>query len=234
MPRKGENMDFTGPEPADLADVQSLNIAFLEYLRATPDGQLLQALPASLRPAVIALTDRQVQRLAAVPFLLLSLRETDHLYWARLFDDRPTRDLFASAPVVVDELGRIAAAALGFLWQLSRRNPYSTRLVCGGSLDWCEQLSGCTLMRLLQRAVDHRDLIEPRCPGSADFWHRLLGAGLSSEPEVRRAAHLCAMQTVLTSRELMSGSRLRAAACRSAVPTMSVREKPIRQKDELT
>ena len=219
-------MDYAGPEPADLADVLSLNIAFLEYLRAAPDGQLLESIPAALRPAVVALTDRQVQRLAAVPFLLLTLREFDNTYWARLFDDLPSRDLFASTPVVVDELGRIAAAALGFLWQLSRKNLYSTRLVCGGSLDWCEQLAGCTLMRLLQRAVDHRDLIEPRCSGNTDFWHRLLGAGLSSELEVRRAAHLCALQTVLISRELTSGSRLRAAACRSAVPTLAVRERP--------
>jgi len=227
-------MDFFGPEPADLAEVRSLNIAFLEYLRAAPDGQLLQQLPASLRPAVVALTDRQVQRLAAVPFLLLTMRESDHSFWAQLFGDRPMRDLFASAPIVVDELGRITSAVLGFVWQLSRRNPYATRLVCGGSLDWCEQLAACTLLRLLQRAVDHQDLIEIRFAGNIEFWHRLLGAGLSSEPGVRSAAHLCALQTVLISRELTSGSRLRAAACHSAVPTMSVREKSIRQKDEQT
>ena len=227
-------MDFNGPEPADLADVRSLNIAFLEYLRAAPDGQLLQQLPASLRPAVAALTDRQVQRLAAVPFLLLTMRESDHSYWARLFGERPMRDLFASAPAVVDELGRITSAALGFAWQLSRRNPYATRLVCGGSLDWCEQLAACTLLHLLKRAVDHQDLIGVRFAGNIEFWHRLLGAGLSSEPGVRRAAHLCALQTVLTSRELTNSSRLRAAACHSAVPTLSVREQSIRQEDEST
>ena len=227
-------MDFNGPEPADLAEVQSLNIAFLEYLRAAPDGQLLQQLPTSLRPAVVALTDRQVQRLAAVPFLLLTMRESDHAYWARLFGDRPMGDLFACAPVVVDELGRITSATLGFVWQLSRRNPYATRLVCGGSLDWCEQLAACTLLRLLQRAVDHQDLIGVRYAGSIEFWHRLLGAGLSSEAGVRRAAHLCALQTVLTAPELMNGSRLRAAACHSAVPTLTVRERSIRQEDEST
>ena len=227
-------MDFNGPEPADLAEVRSLNIAFLEYLRAAPDGHLLQQLPTSLRPAVVALTDRQVQRLAAVPFLLLTMRESDHAYWARLFGDRPMGDLFACAPVVVDELGRITSATLGFVWQLSRRNPYATRLVCGGSLDWCEQLAACTLLRLLQRAVDHQDLIGVRYAGSIEFWHRLLGAGLSSEVGVRRAAHLCALQTVLTSRELTSGSRLRAAACHSAVPTLSVRKRSIRPEDEST
>ncbi len=227
-------MDFNGPEPADLAEVRSLNIAFLEYLRAAPEGQLLQQLPTSLRPAVVALTDRQVQRLAAVPFLLLTMRESDHSYWARLFGDRPMRDLFASAPVVVDELGRITSAALGFVWQLSRRNPYATRLVCGGSLDWCEQLAACTLLRLLRRVVDHQDLIGVRFAGNTEFWHRLLGAGLSSELDVRRAAHLCALQTVLTSRELTSGSRLRAAACHSAVPTLSVQERSIRQEEEST
>jgi hypothetical protein len=227
-------MDFNGPEPTDLAEVRSLNIAFLEYLRASPDGQLLQQLPASLRPAVVALTDRQVQRLSAVPFLLLTMRESDHSYWARLFGEQSMRDLFTSAPVVVDELGRITSAALGFVWQLSRRNSYATRLVCGGSLDWCEQLAASTLLRLLQRAVDHQDLVGVRFAGNTEFWHRLLGAGLSSELGVRRAAHLCALQTVLTSRELTNGSRLRAAACHSAVPSLSVRERSIRQEDEST
>ncbi len=227
-------MDFNGPEPTALAEVRSLNIAFLEYLRAAPDGQLLQQLPASLRPAVVALTDRQVQRLAAVPFLLLTMRESDHSYWARLFGEKSMRDLFTSAPVVVDELGRITSAALGFVWQLSRKNSYVTRLVCGGSLDWCEQLAACTLLRLLQRAVDHQDLVGVRFAGNTEFWHRLLGAGLSSELGVRRAAHLCALQTVLTSRELTNDSRLRAAACHSAVPSLSVRERSIRQEDEST
>ena len=225
-------MDFTGLEPADLTDVRSLNIAFLEYLRSAADGQLLLALPASLRPAVIALTDRQVQRLAAVPFLLLSMRESDNSYWSRIFGDRPLGDLFVSGPADVDDLGRITTAALGFLWQLARRNPYATRLICGGSLNWCEQLASCTLLRLLQRAVDHQHLIAPRLAGDIDFWHRLLGAGLSSELVVRRAAHLCALQTVLTSRELTSGSRLRAAACHSAVPILEIRAQRSGHRDK--
>lgn len=225
-------MDFSGPEPADLADVRSLNEAFLECLRARADGPLGMQLPASLRPAVAALTDRHVQRLARVPFLLLTVRESDDAYWSRVFVDRTSRDLFATTPVIVDELGRIVVAALGFLWQLARRNPYATRLVSGASLNWCEQLAACTLLRVLRRAAEDQDLIGPRSAGDTDFWHRLLGAGLSSEQDVRRAAHLCALQTMLTSREATVGYRLRAAACYSSVPTLAVRGGEIREDDE--
>ncbi len=219
-------MDFSGPEPADLADVRSLNVGFLECLRARTDEPLGLQMPASLRPAVAALTDRHVQRLAKVPFLLLTVRESDDAYWRRIFVDRPNRDLFTTTPVVADELSRIVSAALGFLWQLTRRNPYAARLVSGGSLNWCGQLAACTFLRVLRRAAEDQDLIGLRSAGDTDFWHRLLGAGLSSEQDVRRAAHLCALQTMLTSREATAGHRLRAAACYSSVPTLTVRERP--------
>ncbi len=223
-------MDFTGPVAADLIDVRSLNIAFLEYLSGPQGEQLRQALPAPLRPALAAMTDRQVKRLAAVPFLLFTLGESDDAYWDHLLGDRPVRDLFAATRNDSDPLGQITSAALGFLWQLARKNPYAARLLSGGTVHWCEQLASCTLLFVLQCAVENPELIGPRLPNNTVFWHRLLGAGLSSEADVRRAAHLCALQTMLTPIETTGSQRFRSAACYSSVPTMQLKEQRKRRK----
>ena len=216
-------MDFTGPEAADLINVRCLNMAFLEYLGGPQGEQLRQALPASLRPAVAAMTERHIKRLAAVPFLLLSLSESEDAYWDRLLVDRPVRDLFAATHKHIDPLGQISSAALGFLWQLARKNAYATRLVSGGSLHWCEQLASCTLLSVLQCGVENQELIGPRLSNNTVFWHRLLGAGLSSEAEVRRAAHLCALQTMLTPADAAGRQRFRTAACYSSAPALELR-----------
>ena len=213
-------MDFTGPEAADLQDVRSLNAAFLDYLRGTPGAPLRAAMPAALRAAVAGLTDRQIERLAEAPFLLLSLRESDDAYWGRMLAEVPSGDLFA--PASAAPLRAIAAATLGFLWQLARRNPYATRLVSGASLSWCERLADCTLLRL-QRFADRDGLVGPRFPGDAGFWHRLLGAGLSSERNVRRAAQLCALQATLAIASTAGAQRFRSAACHSTLPLLELR-----------
>ena len=67
-------MDYQGPEPADLQNVRALNTAFLEWL-ASDDRS--RALPAE-GPRLFAGLDRtKLERLARVPFMLLSLREYD-------------------------------------------------------------------------------------------------------------------------------------------------------------
>ena len=69
-------MDFSGPEAADLADVRSLNIAFLDYL-ASPNGERFRReMPNELQGAVSALHDRHMQRLSTVPFLSDELQGT--------------------------------------------------------------------------------------------------------------------------------------------------------------
>jgi hypothetical protein len=225
-------MDFNGPEPADLAEVRSLNVAFLDYL-AGPEGQpLRQELPTSLRPVVAALSERQVQRLAEVPFLLLTLSESDDACWGRLLQASPVRDLFAVAKSDDDPLSQIAAAALGFLWQLARKNAYATRLVSGASLNWCEQLASCTLLGVLRCAAEHQGLVGPRLAAHKVFWTRLLGAGLSSEDAVRRAAHLSALQTVLTPAMETRRRRFRTAACYTSVPAMEARSDPAVRDDD--
>ena len=215
-------MQFNGPELADMVDVRALNVAFLEYLGGPQGERMRQDIPASLRKAVAGLTGRQMQRLADVPFLLMSLRESDDAYWSRILVDSPVRDLFATSCGETDPLARIASAALAFLWQLARRNAYATRLISGGSLHWCEQLASCTLLSVLQCAVEHQGLIGPRQADSKVFWQRLLGAGLSSEDDVRRAAHLSAMQSMLTRVDANRAQRFRSAACYSPVPSLEL------------
>lgn len=213
-------MDFKGPEPADLVDVRSINFAFLEYLSGREGRSLCAELPTTLQPVVAALTERQVSRLADVPFLLLTLNETDDAYWSHAFDDSPVRDLFTTNHNPVDPLGRIASAALGFQWQLARRNFYAVRLISGASMKWCEQLASHTLLRVLQCAVEHQGLIAPRLAEHKIFWTRLLGAGLSSAEVVRRAAHLSALQFMLTPGNETRSRMWKSAACYTAVPVM--------------
>jgi len=213
-------MEFSGPDPTDLRDVRSINIAFLEFLRSA-DGELQRhKLPARLRPVVAALTERQLERLAGVPFLLLTLNESDESYWGRVRDELPLRDLFAASHDPVDPLARIVVSTLGFQWQLARKNAYAARLISGACLEWCEQLAACTLVHVLRSAVDCQRLVAPRQAAHDILWTRLLGAGLSSADDVRRAAHLSALQIVLSPVHLIPERRWRSAACHASVPVL--------------
>lgn len=212
-------MEFSGPQPADLVDVESLNRAFLACLRSKQAGaSLRQKLPVAHHAALRRLTDLQIDRLAGAPFLLFSLREEDTAYWKQIFANEPGGDLFATPPAVDDPGARIVTAALGYIWQLARSNPYSTRLVCGASIHWCEQLAASPLVTLLQRCAERSDLLEPRLAADSRFWNRLLGPGLSPQDDVRRAAKLCALQTLLTGSATAAYTPARAAACRTATP----------------
>lgn len=216
-------MDYSGPRPADLADVHALNVALLACVRSTRGGAALRLqLPLSVQPLLAALTDQQMQRLAKAPFLLMSLRERDDVYWTQLLGDGANRDLFATSPIAVDDCSRIVAATIGFAWQLSRRNPYSARLLFGASLSWCERVATRPLFELLCRTADRTDVLGLRLARNEDFWQRLLRGGLSSESDIRRAAQLCALQTMLTDGNSSEYRRLQTAACSAAVPTMSV------------
>ena len=190
-------MDFTGPDAADFAEVAALNHAFLVRLRS-PDvngAQLREHLPDHLRPVVVALRDLQVERLASSPFLLLSLGEQNPACWQRLAGEHASPDLFSSASESTDE---VATAALSFLWHLARRNPYAVRLLAGAGNDWCSIMTSNTLLTLLRRASSIPDLLRPRLPDNAAFWSKLLGPGLDSNPNLRRAAHTTCLQTLLT------------------------------------
>jgi len=222
-------MEYQGPEPADLANVNALNRAFLDWLRVTGPAESLQsALPPDIRVALAGLDRRQLERLARVPFLLLSLREYDDTRWRSLFADSRSMDLLRPLQPADEEAARLITAGLGFLWQLAKRNPYAARLVSGASLNWCEQLADCTLMELYMRVADENSLLEPRMTSSQELWHKLLTAGVSAKRDVRIAARVSALQTVLTRGPAMAYRQLATAACAMPAASMRVAERPRR------
>ena len=223
-------MDYQGPQAADLADVHSLNTAFLACLHSpgTAAGLLLRRMSPALVERFAALNVRQLARLARTPFMLLSFREHDDEFWDGLLRRDVSRDLLAPLERPSDDIAQLTAAGMGFLWQLSKRNPYTARLLGGASLYWCERIATRTLMELLLRVIPCNHLLEPRLADNGDFWSKLLSAGVSPEREVRVAARLCALQTMLTQSPAAIYRRLPAAACNMPMPALRVAEKPER------
>ena len=210
-------MHYSGPMAADYANIHSLNTAFLQVLRASMDGRSMRRhLPEPARVRIVALTDLQLERLATCPFLLMSFRESDRAYWQSIVADGPGDDLLASEPVTA--LERLATAGLAFLWQLAQRNPYAVRLVAGSDAGFCDSLTDTTLVRLLRRTAGRDDQVLPRFAGDVTAWSKLLDAGVSPTPQVRVAAQLSVLQGMLTAPMPAEEQRLRAAACRAALP----------------
>lgn len=218
-------MDYSGPEMADFANVTSLNKAFLSYLRQHAGGlSLRQNMTSRVRLIIRDLSDLQLKRLSTTPFMLMSLRERDDHYWQNLFGGDANRDLFAGTSNE-PQTEQLVTAGIAFLWQLARRNPYSARLLSGATIQWCEELADRTLLRLLQQTCGRKDLMQPRFADNDEFWAKLLGPGLSSEAPVRNAAHLAALQSMLTEDPVAQYRPVKAAACRTLVPSMQVAER---------
>jgi hypothetical protein len=216
-------VEFRGPGATDFENVHSLNRAFLKLLKHDPDaGKCLQGLPPTLAGCLSSLTDGEAERLSVTPFLLLSFRERDDEFWEGIFAEVAHRDLFALQKQPSDDFGRLIAAGLGFVWQLARQNPFAARLVCGASLYWCEQLTERTFFRVLATAGARADVLTLRCATDAGLWAKLLASGVSREKQVRRAAHISALQSVLTRSSMPDRKRWAAAACAVKVPTMKV------------
>jgi hypothetical protein len=208
-------MPYQCPGPADLANVYVLNSAFIAWQRSMPGDRGREEGPSRGIPARLAeLNAAQRERLARTPFLLMSLAEDDELRWQPLFAEQTTRDLLQSVQLRDEAASRIIAAGLGFLWQLAQRNAYAARLVSGASLNWCEQLSACTLMDLIARALEDLTLLAPRMADQPDLWDRLLTAGVSNRRHVRLAARVATLQTILIQPPLRPHRPLAAAACK--------------------
>ena len=214
-------MEYQGPEPVDLANVQALNATFLEWLVA---GSHDSGLPGDVLAALAALPVCQRSRLARMPFLLLSLREHDAAFWDQMFAAKRGMTLLARMKTPDAEGARLTTAALGFLWQLALRNPYTTRLVSGASLNWCEQLAASTLMDLVGRAAEGPLMLEARLAGQHDLWNKLLTSGVSARRDVRLAARVSALHTILTANAAIPHRPLASAARR--LPTASLRLEP--------
>ncbi len=206
-------MQYPGPSDDDFANVRALNAAFLKDQQShraelRDEGlSTLQELFRALRPA-------QLERLAGTPFLLFTVHEHNPDYWDALFANEPAAGLFA--PRRSSPGNELLAGALGFLWRLAGDNPYTARLVSGAPLSWCERLSATPLIDLLQSAGAREDPILPRFGADSSIWQKLLGAGVSSDERVRRAAQLAALQSMLTHVE--PPATLRTAACRFPPP----------------
>ena len=201
-------MGYEGLSRDDLDNVRALNVAWLEL--QTQTGL-----------AGYRLTARRRERLATAPFLLFSLREHDDDWWAWLLNERRQQDLLADASPATDEVRALQSAAFAFLWELSRRNPYVTRLVSGAPLDWCERVASITLMHGLD-CVARCATIEPRFASDSPASDRLFRHGASALREARRSAQLSALQVLLTGSDAARVQRLPAAACSMGVPTREV------------
>jgi len=190
-------MGFSGPDTTDYENVLALNHAWLEL--AQRDSGLrrgLDAMPDKLRERMTSLTNSQTARLARTPFLLFSFRETDEAYWTNTLVDRPGADLFDIRPT--DDADTLISAALGFIWQLARRNPYALRVICGATLYWSERIAELTFFELLDAVRATGDPPVARFGMHADLWRKLLGSGVSRQMLSCHAAQMTALQSILT------------------------------------
>jgi hypothetical protein len=164
--------------------------------------------------------DREIGRLSRTPFLLMSVNDEDERRWREVFASNPCADLLDAEYLPDRAESRLLMATLGFLWHVAKRNPYTARLVSGASLDWCDQFASLPLVALYEQ-LGHCSPLRPRLAHDGDFWRKLLGAGISSRKDVRLAARISAMQTVITRCAPMKGQPLAAAACK--LPAVSMR-----------
>lgn len=190
-------MAFEGPEAADYDNVVSLNRAWLSLLQSDTDlGRGLAGLPETLRRRITNLSERQIARLAATPFLLFSFREGDDRHWTRILSVSPGRDLFSSRDS--EEVDTLISAGLGFVWQLARRNPYAVRLICGATLYWSERIAELTFIDLLDAVRAAGDVPVIRSVQQHQLWQKLLDSGVSSGKLACQAAQMSALQVILT------------------------------------
>ncbi len=217
-------MSFDGPDGGDYENVTSLNQAYLTLL--WKDRQLCLAPGGAAEPVykrIRELNQHQVGRLATTPFLLFSFRERDDRYWGRVLGEARVPDLFRSA--ASRDIDTLVSAALGFIWQLARTNPYALRLICGATLHWCERVAEPTFYQLLDAVRCSGDLPILRLAHHSAMWQKLLDKGTGREKRSRCAAQMSALQTVLT--ELYSPERrasLSLAARNVRAPGLHVAE----------
>lgn len=212
-------MDFPGPEDSDLDNVRELNRAFLGSVTH------LDAADSSIASAGLAALDAgRRQHVAACPFLLFDIGDYRDPLWERLFDPTPQReldDMLRPGPTGSEAL---VGATLGFLWTLARRNAFAARLVSGATIAWCEALAACELMRVFEFGRDSVPGPRPRREDDARLWGKLLSGGTSGERSVREAAHVSALQTLLTTADMAMHPPVAAAACRIDVPAKRLAE----------
>lgn len=216
-------MAFDGPHAADFRNVVSLNQAYLALLQRDKTLRAgLSGLSDPLQRRITALSCNEIARLSATPFLLFSFRETDDLHWNRILAGKSCRDLFRAT--LSGDVDTLVSAAIGFIWQLAQHNPYALRLVCGATLYWCERIAEQTFFVLLEAVRDFGEVPLIRIANQREVWRKLLHAGISKDPAIRRAAHMSAMQAVLTHTPLAANGPWARAARTTRIPSRLVAE----------
>ena len=208
-------MDYPGPTADDLDNIRALNASFLRVFSGCGlDGYGVLG--------ARRLNEVERTRLSKAPFLLFSFRESEQDTWESIFQAGPQLELAAAGASDGPDSDALKLAALGFLWQLARRNPYAARIASGAPITWCERLAGMTLVALLERTAHRADLVVPRFAGRDTVWRRLLGSGISEAQRLRLASHQSALQMLLTSSRPAANEHLAAAACRFRAPVRTL------------
>ena len=202
-------MRYEGITSDDLVNVHALNTAWLGL-----------AEDAGIR----AMSQARRNRLAAVPFLLFTFRESDDGFWQQLVEHRPQLDLLKEAPDGTAEVRRLQNSGLAFMWDLARRNPYVARVISGAPLQWCDRISAVTIAELLERAA-HHSLIGSRFANNSTMYGQLVSRGTSATTSARRFSQIAALQSLLMSGASRDDARLPAAACRMRPPARRIGDK---------
>ena len=185
-------MDYRGPLTSDYDNIRVLNAGLLALPGLNcATSSWLAPLDARLAARLAGLRARGRQRLAQAPLLLFSIRELPEEAWSAA---PKSGSLFEAQPAA-DEVA-LTSAALGFVWQLARSNPYAARLTCGGSLHFCEQIADRPLYEVVNLAVSAR-LLTLRRADDLRTWQLLLDGGIAADRNVREATHMAVLQRVL-------------------------------------
>lgn len=226
-------MSFDGPDSRDYANVVALNSAYLALLGS--ERVLARGITGSqgpLRQRLMNLRRAEAERLAETPFLLFSFRERDDRYWDDVLDVTREPGLFRSTGS--EPVDTLVSGALGFIWQLANRNPYTLRLICGSTLYWCDRIADLTFYGLLDAVRNTGDVPLLRQGYSDPLWRKLLNEGVSPNRQIRRAAHLASLQAVLTdpAPSQTSGETWGLAARASSVPSLTIAKTGVAEEPE--
>ena len=202
-------MAFDGPQKADFGNIVPFNQEFLALLRQEKGlRKSIVELPESQRQRLVTLDRPEALRLAETPFLLFSFREHDDVYWDRILTEPASPGLFQKR--VSENVRNLMSSALGFIWHLAQRDPFTLRLFSGAPLSWCENIADLTLHHLLDAVYRSGDLPVLRFSYHRELWRSLLDGGVSGRVPIRMAAQLSSLQIVL-SRSQQSTQWARAA-----------------------
>ncbi|HNP36826.1 MAG TPA: hypothetical protein PKK10_13320 [Woeseiaceae bacterium] len=216
-------MDYEGLDADDLTQVHALNAAFLGYLSGSPE--MREQLPFEMQGMFDKASPVERSRVARSPFLIFSLSEHDHERWRRVFDRDQALQLFDNPEHPTASEVELVSATLAFLWQFAKQNPYAARVISGASLEWCERLADSTLVDLFRFAATTSQLLGLRFRRNTALWRKLLVAGTSAESEVRSAARITALQTLLTCPGPRHYQHVAAAACKMPAAAMRVADR---------